>query len=159
MTAAPIRDVISAKTSSTPTNLTSIADLMRDMNVNRLKMIISADGETANSELRAFREEVLAEAGEVLDLYFSSDIYLEVVLKGVNKGCALKKVCEYFGCDIGSSVAAGDEENDLEMIKAAGIGCAVANAVPSVKAAAAFVTHNDCEHDGIIEIIDRFVIG
>lgn len=71
----------------------------------------------------------------------------------------LKKVCEYFGCDIGSSVAAGDEENDLEMIKAAGIGCAVANAVPSVKAAAAFVTHNDCEHDGIIEIIDRFVIG
>lgn len=92
MTAAPIRDVISAKTSSTPTNLTSIADLMRDTNVNRLKMIISADGETANSELKAFREKVLAEAGEVLDLYFSPDTYLEVVLKGVNKGCALKKV-------------------------------------------------------------------
>lgn len=57
-----------------------------------MTMVISADGETANSEFRAFREEVLAEAGEVLDLYFSSDTYLEVVLKGVNKGCALKKV-------------------------------------------------------------------
>ncbi len=44
------------------------------------------------------------------------------------------------------------------MIKTAGIGCAVANALPSVKAAAAFVTQNDCEHDGIVEIIDRFVI-
>lgn len=73
-----------------------------------MTMVISADGETANSELKAFREKVLAEAGEVLDLYFSSDTYLEVVLKGVNKGCALKKVCEYFGCDICSSVAAGD---------------------------------------------------
>ncbi len=44
------------------------------------------------------------------------------------------------------------------MIKTAGIDCAVANAMPSVKAAAAFVTQNDCEHDGIVEIIDRFVI-
>lgn len=136
-----------------------LADLMMDMNVNRLKMVISADGEAANRELKAFRQKVLTKAGDVLDLYFSSDTYLEVVVKGVNKGSALKMVCNYLGYDISSSVAAGDEENDLEMIQAAGVGCAVANAVPRVKAAATFVTQNDCEHDGIIEIIDKFVIS
>ena len=68
------------------------SQLKEDELGEQMTMVISADGETANSEFRAFREEVLAEAGEVLDLYFSPDTYLEVVLKGVNKGCALKKV-------------------------------------------------------------------
>lgn len=136
-----------------------IADLTKDMKVNRLKLVISNEGEKAHKELNAFREHMAAQVGDVLDLYFSSDTYLEVVLKGVNKGDALKKVCEYFNTDIADSVAAGDEENDLSMIKIAGVGCAVANAIDRVKAAADFVTENDCEHDGIVEVIEKYLIG
>lgn len=141
-----------------------IADLTKDPNVNRLKLVISNEGENAHASLRSFRECMMAEVGDVLDLYFSSDTYLEVVLIGVNKGNALKKVCECFNIHISNSVAAGDEENDLSMIKAAGVGCAVANAavanaIESVKAVADFVTENDCEHDGIVEIIDKYIMG
>lgn len=136
-----------------------IADLVEDTKVNRLKLVISDEGENAHERLNAFREDFAPRVDDVLDLYFSSDTYLEVVLKGVNKGGALEKVCEYFGVDIANSVAAGDEENDITMIQIAGVGCAVANATDKVKAVADFVTQNDCEHDGIVEVIEKFLIG
>ena len=35
------------------------------------------------------------------------------------------------------------------MIEAAGVGCAMANAVPACKEAADYITEADCDHDGI----------
>ena len=52
------------------------------------------------------------------------------------------------------TVAAGDYENDTEMLIAADIGYAVANAVPSVKAAADRITVSASE-SAIARIIDE----
>lgn len=53
-------------------------------------------------------------------------------------------------------IAIGDEENDLSMIKLAGIGVAMGNAVPAVKEAAQRVT-SDCDHDGVAEAIGKIL--
>ena len=55
-------------------------------------------------------------------------------------------------------VSAGDEYNDISMIQMAGIGCAVANARPDVKAVADYVTKHDNNHGAIREIIEKFML-
>ena len=55
-----------------------------------------------------------------------------------------------------NAVAAGDEENDISMIEAAGIGVAMANATPRLKECADYITEHDNDHDGIAEVIDKF---
>ena len=44
------------------------------------------------------------------------------------------------------------------MIQMAGIGCAVANARPDVKAVADYVTKHDNNHGAIREIIEKFML-
>lgn len=54
-------------------------------------------------------------------------------------------------------MAVGDGGNDLEMVSGAGVGVAMGNAVPAVKAAATAVVagHDD---GGVAEAFERFVL-
>jgi hydroxymethylpyrimidine pyrophosphatase-like HAD family hydrolase len=53
-------------------------------------------------------------------------------------------------------VAAGDAENDIAFLQAAGFPVAVANALPSVKAVARLVTQG-ARGTGVAELIDRLL--
>lgn len=63
---------------------------------------------------------------------------LEILKRSASKGEALKFMKKRLGARL--TVAAGDYENDAEMLVAADIGYAVENAVPSVKAVADRIT-------------------
>ena len=52
-------------------------------------------------------------------------------------------------------MAFGDGENDIEMLQAAGIGIAMGNAMPEVKAAADEVSSGNNE-DGIAEALQKY---
>ena len=91
-----------------------------------------------------------------VDCFFSCDQYLEVVPKGINKGEAVKMLCDMMQVDISNAVAVGDAANDLAMIKTAGIGVAMANATDEVKAVADYITTLDNNHDGVAEVVERF---
>ena len=54
-------------------------------------------------------------------------------------------------------MAIGDTENDLAIIKAAGIGVAMGNAKDVVKEAADYVAPTNDE-DGIVEVIHKFIL-
>jgi len=64
---------------------------------------------------------------------------LEVVPAGVNKWAGLQLLLQHMNINPQCMMAVGDGSNDLEMVKNAGIGVAMGNAVPSVKAPAAVV--------------------
>lgn len=70
------------------------------------------------------------------------DTGFAVHIKGVNvnKGTALVRIAEMMGLDTGDFVAIVDSANDIEMIRAAGLGVAVGNAHPALKDAADLVT-------------------
>lgn len=70
----------------------------------------------------------------------SSPNYYELIPKGANKGSGLRKLTEIIKFPLQRVVACGDNENDLEMIKTAGCGVAVSNAVDIVKDAADYIT-------------------
>lgn len=96
--------------------------------------------------------------GDTLDSFFSSRSYLEVVRKGVSKGQAVTRLCQLLEIPMEQAVAVGDEANDIPMLQAAGVGVAMANAIPETKAAAAYITAQDNNHDGVAEVVERFLL-
>ncbi len=109
--------------------------------------------------LQSFRDWVNEELGSELDTFFSNSEYVEIVPKGLNKGSAILRMAEILGMDREDTVSAGDEANDTAMIKAAGTGCAMANAVEAVKECADYVTVLNNNEGGVAEIIDRFILS
>lgn len=92
-----------------------------------------------------------------LDSFYSSATYLEFVKVGINKGRALLETAEIAGISPSNVIAIGDSDNDIPMLRVAGLGIAVANAQEDVKQYADFVTTADCAHDAIAEVIETFI--
>ena len=111
---------------------------------------------TDHEKLTALREKIIAQFGDYVDTFFSSPRYLEILPKGASKGNAVKFMTDYLSIPRSHSFAAGDEDNDISMIQAAGHGIAMANASEEVKSAADIVTVNDNNHDGLIEILNKY---
>ena len=82
---------------------------------------------------------------------------LEINATGANKGDALLQLAEYLGIKQEETMAFGDGENDITMLRTAGIGVAMGNAEPSVKAAADYVTVTNNEA-GVAAAIRKFVL-
>ncbi len=109
-------------------------------------------------KLECFRREIEASAlGEDLACAFSNNYYLEFFNKNAGKGNALIHMCRGLNVLEQNAVAVGDEENDISMIEAAGVGVAMANASPELKKYADYITENDNNKDGIAEVIDKFM--
>jgi Cof subfamily protein (haloacid dehalogenase superfamily) len=62
--------------------------------------------------------------------------YLEIIPVGASKGAALARLAAHLGVPIERVVAAGDHENDVEMLRAAGLGVAMPHAPEPVRRAA-----------------------
>ena len=86
------------------------------------------------------------------DFICSENTLYEILPKGTSKGNALCKLAELLKIDIKKTIAVGDYDNDVSMIKAAGIGFAVANAVDKAKEAADYITVSN-EENAIAAII------
>ncbi len=71
---------------------------------------------------------------------------LQLAHHEVSKAEALKCVARHYGIEMGNVMAIGDAPNDLEMIEAAGVGVAMDNAHPIVKAAADWVAPSNNDH-------------
>lgn len=91
--------------------------------------------------------------------FFSCTEYLEHVAPHITKGAAVRFLCDYTGIPLCNTIAAGDAENDISMIETAQIGCAMKNAEEKVKEAADYITERDNNHDGVAEIIQKFVLS
>jgi 3-deoxy-D-manno-octulosonate 8-phosphate phosphatase KdsC-like HAD superfamily phosphatase len=83
---------------------------------------------------------------------------LEVFSKDANKWTALSWLAARHGVTTERMVAIGDEVNDESMIVGAGLGIAMGNAVPRVKAAAKRQTLRHDE-DGVAHAIERVLDG
>lgn len=88
----------------------------------------------------------------------SEDNCVDIMTQNISKWGGLQELMKLLQITASQVIAAGDYNNDLPMIRGAGIGIAVANALPEVKAAADYVTENDCNHDAVAEIVDKYLI-
>ena len=86
----------------------------------------------------------------------SADMYLEIYPKGMNKGRALNIICEKLNIDSSQAIAFGDQELDIPMIEAAGLGVAMGNAIEELKEKADYVTGTNNEA-GIAQALGRYL--
>lgn len=82
--------------------------------------------------------------------------FVEVMAEGVSKATGLARLCEYVGVDRTEVVAFGDALNDVEMLRWAGHGVAMADSLPVVSDAADEVTASNDDH-GVAEVIERLM--
>lgn len=87
-----------------------------------------------------------------------SDKAVELGPKNCNKATGVKDLAELLGIDMKDVMACGDYRNDFEMIRNAGFGVAVANALPELKALAKYVAEKPYAL-GVVEAIERFCLA
>lgn len=90
--------------------------------------------------------------------FFSCQEFLEFCRQDSHKGSGLRFLAEHLGIPLSDTVAVGDERNDISMIEAAGVGVAMCNGHREVKDVADYITEHDNNHDGVAEVVERFVL-
>jgi hydroxymethylpyrimidine pyrophosphatase-like HAD family hydrolase len=80
---------------------------------------------------------------------------VDIIAPDGGKRAAVEQYCRDNGWAREEIIAFGDSDNDLEMIRYAGIGVALGNAEPEVKAAADYVTA-DIDDDGLAKALEHF---
>ena len=93
-----------------------------------------------------------------VDVVSSLPLNMEVNAAGVDKGAGLLALAGALGLSADALMAIGDGGNDTAMLRAAGLGVAMGNAFPEVKAAADFITA-DNNADGAARAVERFILG
>lgn len=97
-------------------------------------------------------------SAEKFDFIRSERTLYEILPKGSGKGSVLPKLSQFLNIDMRKTVAVGDYNNDIGMLRAAQIGIAVANACPEAKAAADYITVSNEDH-AIAKIISDLACG
>jgi hydroxymethylpyrimidine pyrophosphatase-like HAD family hydrolase len=83
---------------------------------------------------------------------------LEVFDRRANKWSAIERLAGEFSISPGRVAAIGDEINDVEMIRGAGLGIAMGNAIPAVRDVASRTTLSNRE-DGVAHAVDHILSG
>jgi Cof subfamily protein (haloacid dehalogenase superfamily) len=136
-------------------NLQLIPCALEEVRESVLKVVFATDDEVQMQGLMdLLNGHPLAER---FDFIRSEKQFYEILPKGVSKGAVLLKIAEMLGIDPKKTIAVGDYNNDISMIRAAGLGFAVSNAVEEAKAAADYVTVSNDENAiaAIIDGLDR----
>lgn len=128
--------------------------------LNRQQPIMKVIFEHSDMQVRhQIYDAVIDSVGiDQVEATYSSDRYVEFNLKGVDKGTASLLLGEKLGIKRDEIMAIGDNNNDLKMIKAAGIGISVANGITAVKEMADIVTTRTNNEGAIAEVLNQFVL-
>ena len=85
----------------------------------------------------------------------SQPVFLEFFNGQVSKGAAIAKIGEMYGIAKEEMIAVGDGLNDQSMLEYAGLGVAMANAHPKLKACAQYIADTN-ENEGVRKILEKF---
>lgn len=107
-----------------------------------------------NPEKMSEIEQSLKDAFPELSIAKSSDILLEIMQNGVTKGEAITRLCQMWDIPLDTSVAFGDNYNDVEMLETAGTPFLMGNAPSELKEK--FLNHtDDNDSEGIAHALER----
>ena len=108
--------------------------------------------------LASVEPKVKAALGRDFSVYRSEPYFLEILPQGVDKAQSLERLLEVTGLKREQVIACGDGYNDLTMIRFAGLGVAMENAVLPVRKAADYITASNNE-DGVGLVVEKFMLG
>ena len=126
----------------------------KDMNIMKVIMALPTVAERQN--MRAAVESKVDPSK--LACTFSSGRYVEFNPAGIDKGSAAVQLGKLLNIKPEEIIAAGDNSNDLPMLKAVGLPVSVSNGIDDVKDVAKYITEADNNHDALAEVINKFIL-
>ena len=141
----------------------SLESYIKEKNPNILKLVISGEEDLKNLKEEIENSENLTaiqikKYNEYKDNIIDAEYeYLDIVPKHVTKYDALKQLGNYLNIQKEDIMAIGDNINDIEMIKNAGVGVAIGGSYKEVKDVAVYVTKNDVKNGGFAEAVYKFI--
>lgn len=105
-------------------------------------------------KLDAMREALPADFNERFNIARTHPNFLEFMHHSCSKGNTLEHLCALIGITMENVVSFGDAENDIEMVKMAGVGVAMANAMPTLKAVTPYRALNYMD-DGVAIYLEQ----
>ena len=134
-------------------NIRQIDDLIAYLDFPVVKLMM-----VGSEEKIAEMEPIVREAlGEEFSVFRSEAYHLEILPAGIDKGSGLVKTLEYLNIPAQESIACGDYDNDVPMVKAAGLGVSMENGCPMIRECADYITASN-EADGVARVIERFML-
>lgn len=132
-------------------NIRKVDNLFESLEPHPTKLLMTGD---PTLMLKA-EEELVEKLGERMDIFRSAPFFLELVPKGIDKAKSLTRLLTKINLTPADLIAFGDGYNDLSMLKLAGMGVAMENAAPEVRAEADYVTLSN-EEDGVAAALTHF---
>lgn len=132
-------------------NIRKVDNLLDALEPHPTKLLMTGDP----TDMVKAEEELVEILGEKMDIFRSAPFFLELVPKGIDKAQSLLRLLSKINLTPADLMAFGDGYNDLSMLKLAGVGVAMANAAPEVRADADYVTLSN-EEDGVAEALLHF---
>lgn len=128
---------------------------IKDFKNNINQMIIAGE----QNDLEVIKK--FMDSNNFLDVDIRTDLwdkYIFVVPKNCTKAYGLDILSKHFNIPIENMIAIGDQMNDIDMIKRAGLGIAMGNAHDEIKKNAKFITKKNDE-DGVSYAIEKFIFS
>ena len=132
-------------------NIRKVDNLLDALEPHPTKLLMTGDP----TDMIKAEEELVEILGEKMDIFRSAPFFLELVPKGIDKAQSLLRLLAKINLTPADLIAFGDGYNDLSMLKLAGVGVAMANAAPEVRADADYVTLSN-EEDGVAAALLHF---
>jgi Cof subfamily protein (haloacid dehalogenase superfamily) len=133
-----------------------VDDLSEVINDGKRKFIKAVVMSEDLEKLKELKNKIQNEVDvEIMSSTFNN---FEITAKGTSKGNGVKILAEFYGIKKDEIICIGDNENDISMIKYAGLGVAMANSSEEVKKIAKYVTESN-ENDGVAKVIDKYILA
>jgi len=137
------------------TEWSRLDDLLHDLPAVPHKFIVTLNHPQDRARVVAEMEAVFAGRINVIP---SHPYLVEGLPAGVDKGCGLAWLANYYHIPADQVLAVGDNDNDVPMLQWAGLGVAVGNASPMARAAADWIAPSVAE-DGAAVALEKYILG
>ena len=125
-----------------------------DLDLKKLNKVLAIDND--KNLINSLVKELGEKYKEDTFVVKSTDYFCEIADKYATKGNAVRFLAKKWGLKLDEVLAIGDQNNDIDMIKVAGVGVAMGNGTSEIKKEADFVTDR-VENFGFIKAINKFV--
>ena len=128
-------------------------DFLKDADHPLNKLVVCGDPKDVAEIVRRLQDLY----PDLLNVFTSDPYYGEIMPKGIDKGGTLKKLVAHLGLTADQVICCGDSGNDIPMIRYAGLGVAMENALPEVKEIADYITLTN-DQEGVLEVVEKFML-
>lgn len=128
-----------------------LEEVLKNHHDSILKVSIMEEDEDVYQKVRKELEDT-----HIFDVAKSDNHYIDINIKGINKAKGVKDLAKYLNINLPEVICIGDNENDIEMIKVAGLGVAMDNSCKELLEVCDAVTLSN-DKCGVAKVIYDYV--